>query len=37
MEKKGTLFSEACTIVTCEIIRSEDVQCSTKEWPEKKY
>ena len=35
MEKKGTLFSEACTIVTCEIIRSEVCNAVLRNDPKK--
>ena len=34
LEKKHR-FYEACTIVTCEVIHSEDVQCSTDEYDTK--
>ena len=34
---KKAHFYEACTIVTCEIIHSEDVKCNTKEWHKAKY
>ena len=31
--RKKAPFFEACAIVTCEIVHSEDVECNIKEWP----